>query len=145
MSLFKRVHTVKVPPELLDEGAPAISLSFSQLNSKKMAKAKLSQTLESIKQGNVILELISDKARTTQQSEAREDAKQKAEEPDTFDKFDQHTLVALAHVAYMTDDEKEGWVKLKDEEIDDLLCLDWLAGEIFDVSKPKSAKAREKN
>ena len=142
MSLFKRVHTVNVPPEFLDEGAPATSLLFSQLNSKKMAKAKLSQTIESIKQGNVILELISDKARTTQQSEAREDAKQKAEEPDTFDKFDQHTLVSLAHVHHQVEDD---WVELKSEEIDDLLCLDWLAGEIFDVSKPKSAMAREKN
>ena len=36
------------------------------------------------------------------------------------------------------------WVELTPEEIDDLLCLEWLAGEIYDVSKPKSAEAREK-
>ena len=142
MSLFDKPHIVTVPKEYLADDDPTYNLSFKQLNSKKMAKAKLSQTLESIKQGNVILELISDKARTTQQSEAREDAKQKAEELDTFDKFDQHTLVALAHVRYREGDD---WKVLTDEEIDDLLCLDWLAGQIYDVSKPKSAKAREKN
>ena len=37
------------------------------------------------------------------------------------------------------------WAELTDEQIDDLLCLEWLAGEIYDVSKPKSAKEREKN
>ena len=37
------------------------------------------------------------------------------------------------------------WTELTTEQIDDLVCMEWLAGEIYDVSKPKSAKEREKN
>ena len=66
---------------------------------------------------------------------------ERAEDPDTFSDFDQHTLVALAQVEYK---KASKWTKFTKEEIDELLCLDWLAGEIYDRSKPKSAKEREK-
>ena len=62
--------------------------------------------------------------------------------PYTFDDFDQHTLVALAHVEHQPG-AGTTWTELTSDEIDDLLCLEWLAGEIYDVSKPKSAKERE--
>ena len=79
----------------------------------------------------------------TQSPESIKRAEERAEEPDNFDDFDQHTLVALAHVEHKTSAGSE-WTELTSEEIDELLCLDWLAGEIYDVSKPKSAKARGK-
>ena len=150
MSLFKRLHTVTVPPEFLDEGAPATTLRFSQLNVKKMAKANLTDTLDSIDRGNTIMAALSDEQRKasldrqrTVDAESAKRAQERAEEADTFDDFDQHTLVALAHVEYSPNPGK--WKELTSDEIDDLLCLDWLAGQIYDVSKPKSAKAREKN
>ena len=150
MSLFKRVHTVTVPPEFLDEGSPVTTLRFSQLNAKKMAKANLNDTLDAIGRQNTIMDALSDDQRQasldrqkTQDAESIKRAQERAEEPDTFDDFDQHTLVALAHVQHQPTTGE--WVELTDSEIDDLLCLEWLAGEIYDVSKPKSAKEREKN
>ena len=149
MSLFKRVHVVTVPPEFLDEGAPTTTLRFSQLNAKKMAKANLNDTLDAIDRQNTIMAALSDEQRQasldrqrTQDSESIKRAQERAEEPDGFEDFDQHTLVALAHVEHLVERQ---WVELTEAEIDELLCLDWLAGEIYDVSKPKSAKAREKN
>ena len=151
MSLFKRTHVVKVPSEFLDKGEPAISLRFSQLNAKKMAKANLADTLDAIERQNTIMGALSEEQRQasldrqrTVDSESIKRAQERAEEPDAFDDFDQHTLVSLAHVQHATN-EGEKWVELTDDEIDDLVCLDWLAGQIYDVSKPKSAKAREKN
>ena len=150
-SLFKRVHTVAVPPEYLAEGTPATILRFSQLNPKKMAKANLSDTLDAIDRQNTIMAALSDEQRQasldrqrTQDAESIKRAQERAEEPDTFDDFDQHTLVALAHVEHKTVLEAP-WAELTSDEIDELLCLEWLAGEIYDVSKPKSAQAREKN
>ena len=151
MSLFKRVHVVTVPAEFLDEGAAAPQLRFSQLNVKKMAKANLKDTLDAIERQNTIMEALSeeqrkaslDRQRTTDDASIKR-AQERAEEPDKFDDFDQHTLVALAHVEHQPSPGKT-WKELTPDEIDDLLCLDWLAGEIYDVSKPKSAKAREKN
>ena len=160
MSLFKRVHTVTVPTELLDEGAPPTTLRFSQLNVKKMAKANLNDTLDAIDRQNTIMGALSeeqrkaslDRQKTTDDASIKR-AQEKAEEPDKFDDFDQHTLVALAHVEHkpspgadvVSGPGLETWVELTSEQIDDLLCLDWLAGEIYDVSKPKSAQEREKN
>ena len=149
MSLFKRVHVVTVPEEFLDKDAKATSLRFSQLNAKKMAKANLNDTLDAIERQNTIMEALSeeqrkaslDRQRTTD-AESIKRAQERAEEPDAFDDFDQHTLVSLAHVEHQVDGK---WIELESEQIDDLLCLDWLAGEIYDVSKPKSAKEREKN
>ena len=149
MSLFKRVHVVTVPAEFLDKGAPPINLRFLQLNVKKMSKANLADTLDAIGRQNTIMEALSDEQRqasldrqkTTDDASIKR-AQERAEEPDAFDDFDQHTLVALAHVQHKTGTE---WAELTSDEIDDLLCLDWLAGEIYDVSKPKSAKEREKN
>ena len=63
MSLFKRVHTVSVPKEFLEEGEAAITLRFSQLNSKKMAKANLSDTLDAIERQNIIMDALSDAQR----------------------------------------------------------------------------------
>ena len=149
MSLFKRVHVVKVPPEFLDKDSPTTSLRFSQLNAKKMGKANLNDTLDAIDRQNTIMAALSDEQRQasldrqrTQDAESIKRAQERAEEPDKFDDFDQHTLVALAHVEHQVQTK---WTELTSDEIDDLLCLDWLAGEIYDVSKPKSAKAREKN
>ena len=149
MSLFKRIHTVTVPTEWLAEGTPTTQLRFSQLNPKKMAKANLSDTLGAIDRSNTIMAQLSDEQRQasldrqrTQDAESIRLAQERAEEPDTFDDFDQHTLVALAHVEHLVERQ---WTELTSDEIDELLCLDWLAGEIYDVSKPTSAKAREKN
>ena len=152
MSLFKRVHVVTVPPEFLDEGASSTQLRFSQLNVKKMAKANLNDTLDAIERQNTIMEALSeeqrkasiDRQRTTD-AESIKRAQERAEEPDKFDDFDQYTLVALAHVEHQPGGSSKTWKELTSDEIDDLLCLDWLAGEIYDVSKPKSAEAREKN
>ena len=149
MSLFKRVHTVTVPKEFMEKGDPVTTLRFSQLNPKKMAKASLDDTLDAIDRQNTIMAKLSEEQRQaaidrqrTQDAESIKRAQEKAEEPDEFDDFDQNTLVALAHVEHQADGE---WLELKPDQIDDLVCLDWLAGEIYDVSKPKSAKAREKN
>ena len=149
MSLFKRTHVVKVPSEFLDKGEPAITLRFSQLNAKKMAKANLNDTLDAIERQNVIMAALSEEQRQasldrqrTVDSDSIKRAQDRAEEPDTFDDFDQHTLVSLAHVQHQV---KSDWVELTSEQIDDLVCLEWLAGQIYDVSKPKSAKDREKN
>ena len=155
-SLFKRVHTVTVPQEFLAEGTPATQLRFLQLNPKKMSKANLSDTLDSIDRQNTIMAALSDEQRQasldrqrTQDAESIKRAQERAEEPDKFDDFDQHTLVALAHVEHQTGAGKTAdgseWSELSSVEIDELLCLEWLAGEIYDVSKPKSAQAREKN
>ena len=149
MSLFKRVHTVKVPAEFLDKGVAPITLRFSQLNPKKMGKANLKDTLSSIDRQNTIMAKLSDEQRQvsldrqkTTDSESIKRAQERAEEPDTFDDFDQHTLIALAHVEHQVE---SAWTELTSEEIDELVCMEWLAGEIYDVSKPKSAKEREKN
>ena len=151
MSLFKRLHTVTVPPEFLGESTPATQLRFSQLNPKKMAKANLTDTLDSIDRQNTIMSQFSEEQRQasidrqrTQDAESIKRAQERAEAPDTFDDFDQHTLVALAHVEHKTAPGAT-WIELTSEEIDELLCLEWLAGQIYDVSTPKSAKAREKN
>ena len=154
MSLFKRVHVVTVPPEFLEENAPKTQLRFSQLNAKKMGKANLNDTLDAIDRQNIIMAKLSDEQRQasldrqrTQDADSIKRAQERAEEPDTFDDFDQHTLVALAHVEHLvkTDTGGGGWIELTPDQIDELLCLDWLAGQIYDVSKPKSAKDREKN
>ena len=150
-SLFKRVHIVTVPTEFLAEGSPITNLRFSQLNPKKMAKANLNDTLDAIDRQNTIMAKLSDEQRQasldrqrTQDPESTKRAQERAEEPDKFDDFDQHTLLALAHVEHKTGAGSE-WTELSSDEIDELLCLDWLAGEIYDRSKPKHAKAREKN
>ena len=153
MSLFKRVHTVKVPEEFLDKGTPPTTLRFNQLNPKKMGKANLEDTLGAIDRQNTIMAKLSDEQRKasldrqrTTDADSIKRAQERAEEPDTFDDFDQHTLVALAHVEHQPEPSTTGaWVELTSDDIDDLLCLDWLAGQIYDVSKPKSAKEREKN
>ena len=149
MSLFKRVHTVKVPAEFLGTGEKPITLRFSQLNPKKMGKANLQDTLSSIGRQNKIMAELSDEQRKvsldrqrTTDTESIKRAQERADEPDTFDDFDQHTLIALAHVEHQAAEE---WAELTSEEIDELVCMEWLAGEIYDVSKPKSAKEREKN
>ena len=119
-----------------------------------MGKANLNDTLDAIDRQNTIMAKLSDEQRQasldrqrTQDAESIKRAQERAEEPDKFDDFDQHTLVALAHVEHQEHKSGAGlrWTELTSDEIDDLLCLDWLAGEIYDVSKPKSAKAREKN
>ena len=149
MSLFKKVHRVKVPTEFLDKGAAPIELRFSQLNAKKMGKANLSDTLDAIDRQNTIMAKLSDEQRQasldrqrTTDAESIKRAQERAEEPDTFDDFDQHTLIALAHVEHQVE---SNWVELTNDQIDELVCMEWLAGEIYDVSKPKSAKEREKN
>ena len=150
MSLFKRVHNVKVPAEFLDKGVPLQSaLRFSQLNAKKMAKANLSDTLDAIDRQNTIMAKLSDEQRKasldrqrTTDADSIKRAQERAEEPDEFDDFDQHTLIALAHVEHQVESK---WIELTTDEIDELTCMEWLAGEIYDVSKPKSAKEREKN
>ena len=149
MSLFKRVHTVKVPEEFLGTGEKPITLRFSQLNPKKMGKANLQDTLGAIDRQNTIMAQLSDEQRKasldrqrTQDSESIKRAQERAEKPDEFDDFDQHTLIALAHVEHQVEST---WAELTSDEIDDLVCMEWLAGEIYDVSRPKSAKEREKN
>ena len=150
MSLFKRIHTVKVPAEFLDKGDPITTLQFSQLNTKKMGKANLADTIESMSRQNEIESSLTESQRVTwdarqampQDAAAVKRAQERAEEPDTFDDFDQHKLIELAHVEHKVASK---WVELTSDEIDELLCLEWLAGKIYDVSKPKSAKEREKN
>ena len=151
MSLFKRVHVVTVPEEFLEADDPETQLRFSQLNAKKMAKANLKKILDGIERGNVIMAQISDEQRQalldrqrTQDAESTKPTEDTPEEPDSFDSFDQHTLVALAHVQHQPD-TGTAWTEFSKTEIDDLLCFEWLAGEIYDVSKPKSAKEREGN
>ena len=149
MSLFKRLHTVTVPQEFLEKDDPATTLRFSQLNPKKMGKANLTDTLSAIDRQNEIMAKLSDEQRQasldrqrTTDTESIKRAQERADEPDTFDDFDQHTLIALAHVEHQV---AAKWVEFTSDEIDELLCMEWLAGEIYDVSKPKSAKDREKN
>ena len=92
---------------------------------------------------------ISDEARqlTLARPESTKPADDAPKELDTFDSFDQHTLVALAHVEHQPEPANAvtTWTEFTSDEINDLLCLEWLAGEIYDVSKPRSAKEREKN
>ena len=150
MSLFKRVHTVTVPPEFMDKGEPSITLRFSQLNPKKMGKADLQDTIEALSRQNLIESSLTEKQRVAwdarqalpQDAEAAKRAAERADAPDAFDDFDQHKLIELAHVEHMVESK---WVELTNDQIDELLCMEWIAGEIYDVSKPKSAKAREKN
>ena len=151
MSLFKRVHTVTVPKEFLQKGDPIITLRFSQLNPKKMGKANVADTIAALSRQNEIESSLTDTQRVAwdarqaqpQDAVSAERAQEAAEEPDTFDDFDQHTLIALAHVEHR--DEDKEWTELTPAQIDELVCMEWLAGEIYDVSKPKSAKDREKN
>ena len=149
MSLFRRVHAVKVPEEFLGTGEKPITLRFSQLNQKKMGKANLTDTLSSIDRQNEIMAKLSDEQRKasldrqrTQDAESIKRAQERAEKPDEFDDFDQCKMIALAHVEHQIE---SNWVELTDDQIDDLVCMEWLAGEIYDVSRPKSAKEREKN
>ena len=150
MSLFKRVHEVEVPAEFLDKDDPATTLHFSQLNPKKMDKANLADTIASMKRSREIEESLTDSQRVTwdarqaqpPDAESAKRAQESAEEPDDFDDFDQHKLIELAHVHHLVEGK---WIEFTREQIDDLLCMEWLAGEIYDVSKPKSAKEREKN
>ena len=99
MSLFKKVHTVTVPAEFLEKGERAVSLRFSQLNPKKMAKANLNDTLDAIDRQNTIMAKLSDEQRKaaierqkTTDAESIKRAQERADAPDTFDDFDQHTL-----------------------------------------------------
>ena len=150
MSLFKRVHTVTVPAEFLDKGDPVTPLRFSQLNPKKMDKANLADTIAALSRQNEIESSLTESQRVAwdarqalpQDAESAKRAQERAEEPDTFDDFDEYTLVALAHVEYQVESK---WIEFTNEQIDELRYLEWLAGEIYDVSKPKSAKEREKN
>ena len=100
MSLFKRVHSVTVPIEFLEEGDPATTLRFLQLNAKKMAKANLQDTLSAIEQQNKIMDALTDEQRKvsldrqkTQDAESIKRAQDRADEPDSFNDFDQHTMV----------------------------------------------------
>ena len=149
MSLFSKPHVVTVPVEFLADGDPPTQLRFKQLNSGKMAKANDSDTLVSIDRQNTIMARLSDEQRQasldrqrTQDPESIKRAQERAEAPDTFDDFDQRKLIELAHVEHQVDGK---WTEITSDQIDELVCLDWLAGEIYDRSKPKSAKAREKN
>ena len=149
MSLFKKLRVVTVPEEFNDNGAPPIQLRYSQLNSGKMAKANDSDTLVSIDRQNTIMARLSDEQRQasldrqrTQDPESIKRAQDRADAPDTFDDFDDRKLIELAHVEHQVDGK---WTEITPVQIDDLVCLDWLAGEIYDSSKPKSAQAREKN
>ena len=145
MSLFRRVHIRTVPSEFLDPGSQPIQLRFCQLNAKKMAKADLADTLAAIEQLNQIMASMSDKDRAgalDRQKHAALKAQDTAA-PNTFADYDNTTLIALAHVERRADDGSE-WIELTTTEIDDLLCAEWRAGEIYDVSKPKSDR-RGKN
>ena len=149
MSLFSKPHVVTVPSEFLADGDPPTQLRFKQLNSGKMAKANDSDTLVSIDRQNTIMARLSDEQRQasldrqrTQDPESIKRAQERAEAPDAFDDFDQRKLIELAHVEHQVDGK---WTEITSDQIDELVCLDWLAGEIYDVSKPKSAQAREKN
>ena len=143
MALFRRVHIRTVPSEFLDPGSQPIQLRFCQLNAKKMAKADLADTLAAIEQSNQIMASMSDKDRAVA-LDRQKHAALKAQDtaaPNTFADYDNTTLIALAHVERRADDGSE-WIELTTTEIDDLLCAEWLAGEIYDVSKPKSDEAR---
>ena len=150
MSLFKRVHVVTVPKEFLEEGDSETQLRFSQLTPGKMARANMNDTLYALDRQNQIMAALDDgpasgSARSAESAGPRiyeAYPGSVAEDPDTFDDFDQPTLVKLAHVEYQ---KASKWTEFTEKEIDELLCLDWLAGEIYDRSKPKSAKEREKN
>ena len=150
MSLFKKVHTVTVPKEFLEKGDPVTTLQFSQLNPKKMGKAQVQDTIESLSRQNSIESSLTETQRVAwdaRQKEPRDAesikrSQELAEKPDTFDDFDQHTLIALAHVEHQVEGK---WTELTSTEIDELVCMEWLAGQIYDVSKPKSAEYREKN
>ena len=149
MSIFSKPHVVTVPPEFLADNDPPTQLRFHQLNSGKMAKANDNDTLIAIDRQNTIMARLSDEQRQAsldrqrnQDAESIKHARDRAEEPDSFEDFDQHKLVELAHVEHKVDGK---WTELTNDQIDELVCLDWLAGQIYDASKLKSAKAREKN
>ena len=106
MSLFKTSSRRHGPPGIPRRGRPPTTLRFSQLNAKKMAKANLADTLDAIDRQNTIMAALSEEQRQasldrqrTQDAESIKRAQERAEEPDTFDDFDQHTLVSLAHVS----------------------------------------------
>ena len=111
MSLFKKVHRVTVPAEYLDKGTAPIELRFSQLNAKKMGKANLNDTLDAIDRQNTIMAKLSDEQRQAsldrqRTHRCRVDQAGAGKAPRKripFDDFDQHTLIALAHVEHQAE------------------------------------------
>ena len=145
--LFKRYHIVVVPPQFLPDGAPKVQLRFCQLNKRKMAKAEQANTFELIEAANKISEQLSQETRDAQirRQENRPFSDAEADAPEdvnAFDDYSSRTLIELAHVEHVVDSE---WKELEKEEIEDLICDEWLAGSIYDVSRPSSAKEREGN
>ena len=109
MSLFKKVHRVKVPAEYLDKGEAPIELRFSQLNARQDGEGKPEGYPEgdrvaerrswrklSEEQRKASLDRQRDKGRFL--SQVKRASRKKPRHPTTFDDFDQHTLVTLAHV-----------------------------------------------
>ena len=146
-TIFKRYHVREVPVEFLPDGAPKVKLRFCQLNKRKMAQAERDEIFEAIEAAELISSQLSQESRDAQIRrqekapfpEAKPDAKPDA---NTFDDYSDRTLIKLAHVEHHGGD---GWVELTDNEIDELICDEWLAGQIYDVSRPSSAKEREGN
>ena len=144
-ALLKKLHLVTVPQEFGE--LSGVTIRFCQLNAKKMAKADEANTLQLIQTQNRIMSGLSEEARTIALNrevspEVAQRGREKAEAPNTVDDYDAYTLIALAHCEVL---EGETWTAIADDQIDDLVCLEWLAGQIYDVSKPASAEAREKN
>lgn len=145
--LFKNYHLREVPARFLPEGATKVRLRFCQLNKRKMAKAEQNHTYEVISNAQRVSGLVSQEAREAQ---IRRQENAPFPEPDadakpdvnTFDDYADMTLIMLAHVEHH---DGNVWVELTEEEIEELVCDDWLAGEIYDASRPSSAKEREKN
>ena len=127
----------------------SLSYAFRSSTPRRWRRRLSNDTLDAIDRQNTIMAKLSDEQRQsaldrqrTPDPESTKRAQEKAEEPETFDDFDQQTLVELAHVEHKTG---QTWTEFTSEQIDELPFLEWLAGEIYDSGKPKSAKAREKN
>ena len=111
MSLFKRTHVVKVPAEFLDEGesdpSPSAFLSSTQRRWRRRTSPTPStpsngRTRSWVKLSEEQRQASLDRQRTVD-SDSIKRAQERAEEPDTFDDFDQHTLVSLAHVQHQVE------------------------------------------
>ena len=157
MSLFKDNLLIReIPKRFLAEGETG-RVRFKRLNSEKLRRANEAQTFAMLDQAEAIRTHLSKDARALSEKYAESDAvaKAKAEavQPrgrkpevakETFSDFHNPKLVELAHPEFSVN--AGSWTELgSDDLIEDLPCLDWLAGEIYDESRSDDEEAREKN
>ena len=157
MSLFKDNLIVSEIPEKFLAAGEKVRVRIQRLNTIKMSKANQANTFKLLDNAEAIRGHLSKEALAIQErhAESQAVAKAKAEgiQPkskkpevvkDTFTDFDNLKLVELARPEFSF---KAGpWVSLdKEDPLEDLPFLDWLAGEIYDESRSYDEEEREKN